>query len=245
MHRPLRVTVWNEFRHERNPNHKASQIYPEGMHTPIARALREAGHEVRVATLDEPEHGLTAEVLDGTDVLTWWGHVAHGEVKDEVVDRVHARVLEGMGLVCLHSAHHSRIFRKLMGTTANLKWRDIGERERIWVIERSHPIADGVPEHFVLPHEEMYGEPFDVPAPEALVMISWFQGGEVFRSGCCYRRGSGKIFYFRPGHETFPTFYDENVLRVIANGVRWAAPGHGPAPIFNNQKPLEPVSPEA
>lgn len=241
MSRTLRVTVWNEHRHERNPDHPASRVYPEGIHTPIANALREAGMEVRTATLDEPEHGLTDDVLANTDVLTWWGHAHHGEVSDEIVAKVHRRVLEGMGLVCLHSAHFSKIFRKLMGTTCNLKWREIGERERLWVVERGHPIADGLPEHFELQHEEMYGETFDIPAPETLVLISWFQGGEVFRSGCCYHRGRGKVFYFRPGHETFPTYYDANILRVIANGVRWAAPGNGPLPVFDNQKPLEAV----
>jgi len=238
---PLRVTVWNEYRHEKNPKHKASQIYPDGMHVPIAEALREAGMHVRTATLDEPEHGLTDDVLESTDVLTWWGHAAHKEVADDVVEKVHQRVLEGMGIVCLHSAHYSKIFRKLMGTTCSLKWREIGEKERIWVVERGHPIADGLPEHFVLPHEEMYGETFDIPAPDTLVMISWFQGGEVFRSGCCYHRGRGKVFYFRPGHETFPTYFDANVRKVIVNGVRWAVPGKGPQPVYHNQKPLEDV----
>jgi trehalose utilization protein len=240
----MRVTVWNEYRHERNPEHQASRIYPEGMHTPIASALREAGMEVRVATLDEGEHGLTEEVLANTDVLTWWGHAAHHEVQDEIVDRVQRRVLEGMGLVCLHSAHYSKIFKRLMGTSCALKWREIGERERIWIVERGHPIADGLPEQFLIPHEEMYGETFDIPAPDTLVMISWFQGGEVFRSGCCYHRGCGKVFYFRPGHETYPTYYDANVQKVIINGVRWAAPGNGPAPVYHNQPPLEHVQPE-
>src|SRR5688500_17742786 len=157
---PLRVTVWSEYRHERNPDHPASRVYPEGMHQPVAKALREAGLEVRTATLDEPEHGLTDDVLAATDVLTWWGHCAHDDVADSVVDRVHRRVLDGMGLVCLHSAHYSKIFKKLMGTSCSLKWREIGEKERIWIVERGHPIADGLPEHFVIPHEEMYGETF-------------------------------------------------------------------------------------
>lgn len=244
MSKTLRVTVWNEFRHEKNPKHQASQIYPDGMHAPIAAALREAGYDVCTATLDEPEHGLTDAVLAGTDVLIWWGHAYHGEVADAVVERVQARVLDGMGLVCLHSAHYSKIFKRLMGTSCSLKWREIGEKERIWVIDRAHPIADGLPEQFVLPHEEMYGETFDIPAPDELVLISWFQGGEVFRSGCCYHRGRGKVFYFRPGHETYPTYYDANVLKVIANGVRWAAPGRGPDPIYHNQKPLEDIQAE-
>jgi trehalose utilization protein len=239
MNHPLRVTVWNEHRHERNPHHAASQIYPGGLHAPIARALGEAGMDVRVATLDEPQHGLSEQALTMTDVLTWWGHAAHGEVADEVVDRVHRRVLEGMGLVCLHSAHESKIFKRLMGTSCALKWRESGEKERIWIVERGHPIASGLPEHFELPREEMYGETFDIPAPDALVMISWFAGGEVFRSGCCFHRGGGKVFYFRPGHETYPTYHDANVLRVIINGVRWAAPGRGPSPVYDHQAPLE------
>jgi trehalose utilization protein len=237
--KPVRVTVWNEFRHEKK-NEAIAKIYPQGMHGAIAAHLRrQTGFEVRTATLDEPEHGLTEAVLKETDVLTWWGHTAHGEVKDEIVARVHQRVLAGMGLVVLHSGHFSKIFRALMGTTCNLKWREAGEKERLWVIDRSHPVAEGLGEYFELPHTEMYGEPFDIPAPDALVFISWFAGGEVFRSGCCFSRGNGKIFYFRPGHETFPIYHDENVLKVIANACRWAAPSGGPAPAFGNVKPLE------
>jgi trehalose utilization protein len=235
----IRVTVWSEFRHERRTSHPASTIYPEGMHAAIAAGLREAGSdfEVRTATLDEPAHGLTDEVLANTDVMTWWGHMAHHEVSDEIVAKVHQRVLEGMGLVVLHSGHFSKIFRRLMGTTCDLKWREANDIERVWVVEPGHPIARGLPEHFELP-EEMYGERFDIPAPEQLVFVSWFTGGEVFRSGCTYTRGRGKIFYFRPGHESYPTYFDANVRRVIANGVRWAAPSDGPVPVFGNAKPL-------
>jgi trehalose utilization protein len=234
-----RVTVWNEYRHEKT-HAEVAQVYPDGIHEAIAKHLRAAGLEVRTATLDEPEHGLTADVLAQTDVLIWWGHMAHGEVKDEVVDRVYQWVLDGMGLIVLHSGHFSKIFKKLMGTTCNLKWREAGEKERMWVIEPGHPIAEGVGEYFEIPHAEMYGERFDVPAPDALVLVSWFQGGEVFRSGCCYRRGRGKIFYFRPGHETYPIFYQPEVLRVIANGVRWAAPVAGPPVRFGHfPDPLE------
>jgi trehalose utilization protein len=234
-----RVTVWNEYRHEKT-HAEVAQVYPDGIHEAIAKHLRAAGLEVRTATLDEPEHGLTADVLAQTDVLIWWGHMAHGEVTDEVVDRVYQRVLDGMGLIVLHSGHFSKIFKKLMGTTCDLKWREAGEKERIWVIEPGHPIAEGVGEYFEIPHAEMYGERFDVPAPDALVLVSWFQGGELFRSGCCYRRGRGKIFYFRPGHETYPIFYQPEVLRVIANGVRWAAPVAGPPVRFGHfPDPLE------
>jgi trehalose utilization protein len=235
----IRVTVWNEYRHERL-NEEIGKIYPEGIHGAIAGYLRaQAGLEVRTATIDEPEHGLTEEVLAGTDVLTWWGHMAHREVNDAVVDRIHERVLGGMGLIVLHSAHFSKIFRKLMGTTCNLKWREAGEKERLWVVSPGHPIAEGISEFIEIPHAEMYGEFFDIPQPDELVFISWFQGGDVFRSGCCFHRGRGKIFYFRPGHETHPIFHHPDVLKVIANAVRWAAPVHGAAPVFGNAKPLE------
>jgi len=239
MNQTVRVTVWNEYRHEKTNEH-IGKIYPNGMHNAIGDYLKgQPGFEVRTATLDEPEHGLTEEVLDNTDVLIWWGHAAHGEVQDEIVDRVHARVLDGMGLICLHSAHYSKIFRKLMGTTCSLKWRESGEKERIWVIEHGHPIVEGLGEYFELEHAEMYGEPFDIPEPDTLIFISWFPGGEVFRSGCCYHRGRGKVFYFRPGHETYPLYYDQNVLRVLANASRWAAPGNAPKPVFGHSQPLE------
>lgn len=224
----IRVTVWNEHRHEKT--HEAvRQVYPEGLHAPIAKSLRNEGLDVSVATLDDPEHGLTERSLAGTDVLIWWGHMAHAEVRDEVVARVQARVLDGMGLIALHSSHFSKIFKTLMGTTCSLKWREAGERERVWVVAPAHPIAAGLGEGFEIEHEEMYGEFFDIPAPDELVLISSFEGGEVFRSGCCYYRGRGKIFYFRPGHETYPTYHQPQVLHVIVNAVRWAAPT-GPLP---------------
>ncbi len=228
MEKSIRVTVWNEFRHEKT-NEKVKSIYPEGMHAVIAEFLnKHEGIAARTATLDEPEHGLTDEVLNNTDVLTWWGHTAHREVSDEVVEKVHKRVLEGMGLIVLHSGHFSKIFRKLMGTTCDLKWREIGENERLWVIEPGHPIVDGIGECIEIPHEEMYGESFDIPAPDTLVFVSWFAGGEVFRSGCCYHRGNGKVFYFRPGHETFPIYHQAEIQKVITNAVKWAAPVNGP-----------------
>ena len=223
--KPLRVVVWGENVHEQQDAAVAA-IYPDGMHAAIAAGIREnlPDAEVSTATLQEPEHGLTAERLAATDVLTWWGHRAHAEVSDAVAERVQRRVLEGMGLIVLHSAHYSKIFKRLMGTTCSLTWRVAGERERLWVCNPGHPIAQGIDRCFELPKEEMYGEPFAVPAPEEQVFISWFEGGEVFRSGCCWRRGNGKIFYFQPGHEIYPTYYDANIRRVIANAVAWARP---------------------
>jgi trehalose utilization protein len=236
-----RVTVWNEFRQERTDPSVAA-VYHDGIHAAIADGLREAGFEVRIATMDEPEHGLTDEILRSTDVLTWWGHAAHPDVDDTIVERVQERVLDGMGLIVLHSGHHSKIFRRLMGTTCDLKWREAGERERIWVVDPSHPIADGLGDGFAIDEEEMYGEHFDVPAPDRLVLVSWFQGGEVFRSGCCYERGRGRIFYFRPGHETHPTYFHAGVRKVIANAARWASQPMGSVPDRGNREPLEPLS---
>ena len=220
----IRVTVWNEFLHEKK--HEAvRKVYPDGIHKVVAQALAaEADIEARTATLEQPEHGLTEQVLAETDVLTWWGHMGHNLVADEIVDRVQKRVLEGMGLIVMHSGHFSKIFKRLMGTGCDLKWREAAEKERLWVVDPAHPIADGLPEYFELPHTEMYGEHFDIPAPDELVLVSWFAGGEVFRSGCCWHRGQGKVFYFRPGHETFDIYYDKTIRKVLVNGVRWAAP---------------------
>jgi trehalose utilization protein len=226
--RHLRVTVWNEFVHERRQE-SVRRIYPDGMHVAIADGLRrELGENVKVryATLDEPEHGLSAEALEETDVLTWWGHDSHEKVADEVVERVHSRVLGGMGIVVLHSGHYSKIFRRLMGTSCALRWRsdEGGEREVIWTVNPGHPIAAGVPQPIVIPHQEMYGEFFDIPPPDELVFISSFEGGEVFRSGCCYFRGAGRVAYFSPGDQEFPVYHQPEIQRVIANCVSWCGP---------------------
>ena len=224
MNQKLRVTVWGENYHEKTEKTVAA-IYPTGMHTCIADGLRQdPALEVRTATLDQPEHGLTKDVLATTDVLTWWGHADHAGVQDAIVDRVQERVLQGMGLIALHAAHYSKIFRRLLGTTCSLTWREAGEKERLWVCNPGHPIAQGIDRYFELENEEMYGEPFAIPNPDEVVFLSWFQGGEAFRSGCTFKRGNGKIFYFRPGHETYPTYHNATVQRVIRNAVHWAAP---------------------
>ncbi|BBI31734.1 trehalose utilization protein ThuA [Cohnella abietis] len=235
------MTVWNEFRHERN-NPQVTSVYPEGIHEALRSGLSAYGFTIGTATLDEPQHGLTEEVLNSTDVLIWWGHQAHDEVDDAIVQRVQDRVLNGMGLIVLHSGHYSKIFKRLMGTSCALKWREADEKERLWVVKPTHPIAAGLPEYFELEQEEMYGEFFDIPDPDELVLVSWFEGGEVFRSGVTYSRGLGKIFYFRPGHETYPTYYREPVVRVIANAVNWAADERGVAPFYGNAQPLEKIS---
>ena len=225
----IRVLVWGENIHEHS-NPAVGRIYPNGMHNTIAGALREDPLlEAETATLQEPEHGLPAARLERTDVLLWWGHAAHGEVADDVVERIASRVWEGMGLLVLHSGHFSKIFKRLMGTPCSLKWREAGERERLWVVNRSHPIAEGLPEAIEVPSTEMYGEPFTVPEPDETVFISWYEGGEVFRSGMTWRRGAGRVFYFSPGHETYPIYQQPEIQKVLRNAVRWA---HNPAPAW-------------
>jgi len=220
----IKTTIWNEFVHEKE-NEGVKKIYPDGMHAVIAKGLEAAPDiETRAATLREPEHGLTQEVVDSTDVMVWWGHIAHNQVSDEVADRVRRRVLEGMGLVVLHSGHGSKVFEALMGTSCTLKWREIAEKERLWNLEPGHPVTEGIGDYIELPNTEMYGERFGIPTPDKLIFVSWFEGGEVFRSGCCWERGHGRIFYFRPGHETYPIFYNPEVIKVITNAVRWAKP---------------------
>ena len=237
----IKVTVWNEYFHEKTKP-EIREVYPEGIHGRIAAVLgEEKDFEIRTATLDMPSHGLTDEVLEDTDVLIWWGHAKHADVQDEIAEKVKRRVLEGMGLIVLHSGHMSKPFLKLMGTGGRLKWNVLGAKERLWVIEPGHPIADGLPEYFELEHEETYGEHFQVPAPDELVFASWFSSGEVFRSGCCYKRGYGKVFYFRPGHEEYPTYFNEHVGHVIKNAVRWAKPGNITKPSLGKFEPLEKI----
>ena len=223
----MNIVVWNEYVHERGPG-IPGELYPAGIHGAIAEGLRAslgATAVVSTATLDEPNHGLPAAVLDDVDVLVWWGHLAHDAVSDELAARVQQRVLDGMGLIVLHSAHYSKPFRLLMGTSCGLRWREADDRELVWTVNPGHPIAAGVPAVIPLERHEMYGEFFDIPAPDELVFISSFTGGEVFRSGCCFNRGRGRVFYFSPGHETYPIYHDPVIQQVIANAVGWAASG--------------------
>lgn len=228
---PIRTVVWNEFIHERE-NATVRELYPEGIHGAIAAAFEsDAGVSVSTATLDQPEQGLSQARLDETDVLIWWGHKAHGDVDEAVVERVAERVFQGMGLIVLHSAHFSKIFKRLMGTPCSLRWREAGERERLWVTNPGHPICRGLPAAIELPNSEMYGEPFLVPEPMETLFVSWYEGGEVFRSGLTFRRGAGHVFYFSPGHETYPIYRNEDVLTVLRNAVRWA---YNPAPAWKD-----------
>lgn len=219
----MNVLIWNENQHEKT-DEKVAKIYPEGIHGCLKSFLQCDDINVTTSTLDDENCGITKEVLENTDVILWWGHCNHGDVPDEVAQMVKDAVLSGMGAIFLHSAHHSKPFKLLMGTSCNLSWREDGDSERLWVTKPGHPILDGIDRYFDLPHEETYAEPFDIPNPDELLLISSYSGTEVFRAGCTFNRGAGKIFYFQPGHETFPTFYDENVRTIIKNAVKWAKP---------------------
>ena len=235
----IRVTIYNEFRHERTEE-CVSKVYPEGIHIALKKAIEDNEISVKTITLDNI-NDITDELLNETDVMIWWGHIAHHEVPDEIAYRVQQAVLRGMGFIPLHSAHHSKPFKLLMGTPCNLTWREDGDYELVWVCNPAHPIAQGIDRFIKLDHEETYGEPFSIPEPQELVFIGSYEGGEVFRSGCCWQRGNGKIFYFQPGHETYPTYYNPDVIKVLKNAILWAKPVYRTAELTcpNVKKPLE------
>lgn len=236
----IKVTIFNEFVHERE-DEKTKSVYPEGIHITLKKALECDDISVKTITLDDVKENFDASILDDTDVIIWWGHMAHHLVPDSVAFAVQQAVLKGMGAIFLHSAHHSKPFKLLMGTPCNLTWREDGDRELVWVTNPAHLIAKGIGRFIKLEHEETYGEPFSIPEPDELVFIGSFEGGEVFRAGCCYKRGNGKIFYFQPGHETFPTYKNEDIIKVINNAIYWAKPDYRVTELEcpNVKKPLE------
>ncbi len=235
---PLRVTVWDE-----NKPH-IEEYYPAGIRGAVADAIKGDGVEVTIAHLDEPDQGISEDLLENTDVLVWWGHARHGEVDDELAAKIKQRVHHGgMGLVVLHSGHYSKPFRATLDCTGHLKggWRESDDTEEITVCAPWHPIAEGV-SNFTLEAEEMYGGPFGTPPVEVLIFQSFFpKGGEVFPCGAVWTvgdgvdldftsgpgngvgqgKGIGRVFYFRPGHETYPTYFHSEVKTIIRNGVLW------------------------
>ncbi len=229
----IRVTVWNEYRHEKSEE-SIRAIYPNGIHGAVKEFLDTHDDlEVRLAALDDPDQGLPDEVLNNTDVLMWWGHMSHEDVSDALVEKIKRRVYDdGMGFIAMHSAHMSKPFRAIVGTSGKLLWSD-DQHELIWNVMPGHPITAGIPEHVDLGTEEMYGEPFMIPQPDELLFIGWFEHGYVFRSGCTFYRGRGKVFYFQPGHEACRSFYNEYVQKILYNGVKWAAPNDFGDPMHN------------
>ncbi len=241
---PIQVLVWDE-----NPSHAPRDIYPRSIRGAVADGLCEFGRDevvVRTAHQDEPEQGLSAAALAQTDVLVWWGHMRHSELNDAVIGRVAERVLHrGMGFVALHSAHYSKPFRTILDCTGHLKggWSEADQPEEVRVCAPQHPIAHGVHD-FTLASEEMYGGPFDVPPPAVVVLQSYFPAtNRFFPSGIAWSVGAGidpnfesgpgrgigqgegvgRVFYFRPGHESVPTYFHTDVRRVLLNAVRWTA----------------------
>jgi trehalose utilization protein len=240
----IKVLIWDE-----NPSHASKELYPNSLRGAIAvgvTGLDKASElDVKTAHLDEPEQGVSDQILAETDVLVWWGHARHDLVEDALAERIKDRVhKQGMGLVVLHSGHYSKPFKVTVGGPGHLKggWREADDSETIRVCAPWHPVAEGV-EDFVLDNEEMYGAPFDVPPYETLVFQSRFSvGGETFPSGIAWTvgegidpeftsgpgngknqgEGKGRLFYFRPGHETYPTYLDARVHKVIYNAIRWS-----------------------
>ena len=221
----MRVTLFTEYNASMDCD-EAKASYPNGGMNPALEAFLKTENEVTTIIHSDGDDGsaLTEEILKNTDVLVWWGHWYHGSVNDKVADMVVEFVNRGMGFIALHSAHASKPFRRLVGTNGSLSWREMGENERLWVIEKAHPITKGLGDYVDIPHEEMYGEPFAIPAPDELLFISWFKGGEVMRSGCVFNRGYGKVFYFRPGHETLPTYLNPQIQQIVLNAVKYVAP---------------------
>lgn len=242
----MKITIFTE--HNASMDSPEGKLaYPEGMNECLRLLIAGDGHEVTMIVHGPDDDGseLTEEMLKNTDVLVWWGHWYHGSVNPAVVDMVVDYVNRGMGMLALHSAHESRPMQRLMGTTGALSWREMGENERVWVIDKTHPVAQGLGDYIDIEHEEMYGEPFAIPAPDELVFISWFRGGEVMRSGCTFKRGFGKLFYFRPGHETLPTYHNEQIRRVILNALEYLKPARpvttAPVKSFHAQTPPEKI----
>ena len=220
----LKVTIWNEFRHEKTKE-AVKAIYPNGLHAVIGEFLGEdESLEIRLAALDDPDQGLPDEVLEDTDVLIWWGHMAHKEVDDALVEKIRKRVYLGkMGFIALHSGHHSKPFKAIVGTNGNLQWGR-NQKEIVWNMSPGHPIAAGIPDHFLIESEELYAEPFYIPQPEELIFGAWFEDGFIFRAGCVFHRGAGRVFYFQPGHETCKSFFNPYVRRIIKNAVDYVKP---------------------
>lgn len=218
---PIRVTFWHEFRHEKTKP-AAMALYPDGLHAYLKSVLECDDIEITLAALDDPNQGITDELLENTDVLMWWGHAYHNEVDDELVEKIRQRVYAGMGFLPLHSAHHSKPFQRIIGCTGNLRWGR-NQKAIIWNLAPWHPIAQGVPMSFQLT-EELYSEPFYIPKPDEIIFGTWFEDGNLFRGGLTFRRGLGKIFYFHTGHETVDSLKNENVHRIIKNAIYWCAP---------------------
>ena len=216
----IRVTIYNENIHEETYE-GIRKIYPEGIHGCIKNFLsQDSNLKITTATFNQAEHGLSEEVLKNTDVLVYWSHAKQNEFSDSVALRIQKHVLMGMGFIPLHSAHFSKPVKLLLGTSMTLRWKH-GQKELLWATCPSHPIAQGITFPIELPKEEMYGEYFDIPKADDVIFTGWFSTGDVFRSGVTFSRGKGRIFYFQPGHEEYPIYYNKAIQKIIKNAVYW------------------------
>ncbi|MEZ5042821.1 MAG: alpha/beta hydrolase fold domain-containing protein [Saprospiraceae bacterium] len=274
----IKVVVWDERQK------KQQKAYPDFMGNHIADYLKK-NDLLRVYSvgLDDPEQGLSDEVLENCEVMIWWGHVRHPEISvatsKKLIERVKAGTLE---MIFLHSAHWANPFVEAMNEVTrqrveakyatleaqvtiefvtppdSLRFRvpKLGEMVKPAIYERKfpdgqlkvkvdmptcifpfyradgkpstvitlqpkHPIAKGIPSQFTIPATEMYDEPFHVPDPDEVIFEERWETGEWFRSGSLWNVGKGKVFYFRPGHETYKVYYEVMPLKIIENTVLW------------------------
>jgi trehalose utilization protein len=214
---PLRVRVWCEGTAPR-------AVYPNDVDGAVADHLAKSpGVDVRRARLADPSAGLADEALDATDVLIWWGHLRHDEVPGARAEAVVKRVRAGkLGLIALHSSCASKPFKALMGMSCEPGgWREDGRPEHVKVVAPDHPIARGVVP-FTIPRSDMFAEPFEVPNPEAVVLVSSWDRGESVRSGLTWTIDKGRVVFLRTGHDAFPVLFHPSVRQVLANSTLWA-----------------------
>lgn len=279
---PVRVVVWDE----QQPKQRGA--YPNFLGNQIASYLKkQPGLSVKSVRMNDPEQGLSSEVLDNCDVLIWWGHRRQQEITPETGQALVERIRAGqLSLIALHSAHWSTPFMEAMNARsrddalAKLPEADRGRAtfelihpfkdkykppkrddsptpraeystaadgapriklylpnscfpavradgmpSHVTAVLPNHPIARGIPAKFTILHTEMYDEPFHVPAPDQVVFEEHWDAGEHFRTGMVWKLGRGKVFYFRPGHETYPVYFEPYPLKILDNAVRWLGQG--------------------
>lgn len=215
----VNALVWSE-------GTEPEDVYPDGIRAVIADALKADGIDTRTRSIEDKQQGVIDADLAWADVLLWWGHLKHDEITDETVDRIEDAVREdGLGFISLHSSHYARPFKRLVDASGDLgEYRfDDDESESVGVVAADHPIAEGV-DDFTIPEAEMFGDPFDVPEPETVVLHSMYSNGdEEMDSGITFQFGEGRGFYLRSGHEEFEIYYMNEIQQILVNATRWAA----------------------
>lgn len=221
------VVVWSE-------GTAPKEIYPNDINGAIAEGLKASplmkDWDVVIAGIDDPDQRISDELLKKTDVLIWWGHKKHGDVKDALVDKIEKRVKEeGMGFIALHSAHFAKPNKRIMGTPCTFAAYVCDNKENVVSVAMpNHPICKGVAKTFTVANDERYSDPYAVPTPDAvpLTAIQVRNDGtkEEAKMGFCWTVGKARMFYLQMGHETNPIYFDPEIRKVMANAVLWAAP---------------------